>query len=151
MDKEKENIIKRYNEHAKFMADIAIAILAGNKDVLDVNGVKEIIALYLLIPYITTSQLETPGEGYIVPKITENFSDTISLKNLRDAICHSFVTTEEKLNDGSRHGDYLILDDRASYNRTEHEKLTTKSGITSIRIDYTHKRLEEIFKQIINT
>lgn len=151
MDKEKENRIKRYNEHAKFMADIAVAVLAGNKDVLDVNGVKEIIALYLLIPYITTSQLETPGEGYIVPKITENFSDTISLKNLRDAICHSFVTTEEKLNDGSGHGDYLILDDRASYNRTEHEKLITKSGTTSIKIDYTHKRLEEIFKQIIDT
>ena len=52
MDKEKEDIIKRYNEHAKFVADIAIEVLAGNKNVLDVNGVKEIIALYLFIPYI---------------------------------------------------------------------------------------------------
>ena len=43
----------KYNSHAKFLADIAIAILNGNKLVLDVNGVKEIIALYLLIPYIT--------------------------------------------------------------------------------------------------
>lgn len=150
MDKEKEDIIKRYNEHAKFMADIAIEVLAGNKNVLDVNGVKEIIALYLFIPYITSSQLEIPGEGYIVPKITENFFETITIRNLRDAICHSFVTTEEKINDGSGHGDYLILDDRAIYNRNEHEKLTKKSGATSIKIDYTHKKLEEFFKQIID-
>ena len=151
MDNVKEDIIKRYNEHAKFMADNAVEVLAGNKNVFDVNGVKEIIALYLLIPYITPSQLKTPGEGYIVPKITDNFSEAITLRNLRDAICHSFVTTEEKLNDGSGHGDYLILDDRAFYNRMEHEKLTTNSGTTKIRIDYTHKRLEEIFKQIIDT
>ncbi|HIT22697.1 MAG TPA: hypothetical protein IAB56_07020 [Candidatus Scybalousia intestinigallinarum] len=151
MNKEKENIIKKYNEHAKFMADIAIAVLAGNKSVLEVNGVKEIIALYLLIPYITSDQLETPGEEYIVPKITENFSETITIRNLRNAICHSFVTTEEKSNDGSGHGDYLILDDRAIYNRNVHEKLTKKSGATCIGIDYTHKKLEEFFKQIIDT
>lgn len=100
------------------MADIAGAVLAAIKDVLDVDGVKEIITLYL----ITTSQLKTPGKGYIVPKITENFSEAITLKNLRDAICHSCVKTEEKLNAWSGHDDYLILDDRASYNRTEYEK-----------------------------
>lgn len=44
---------EKYNSHAKLLADVALNILNGNKDVLDVNGIKEIIALYLLIPYIT--------------------------------------------------------------------------------------------------
>ena len=144
---------KNYNSHAKFMADIALAILGGNKNVLDVNGVKEIISLYLLIPYIDKGkdgQLETPGPNYVVPKVTGNFCDDIKLENLRDALCHSFITTQENKNDGTIHGKYLILDDRAKYNRKEHDKLTCKSGTVCIDTNYSHKKLVELFNEIIN-
>lgn len=46
------------------MAEIAVAVLNWNKSVLDVNWVKEIIALYLLIPYITPDTLVTPWDEY---------------------------------------------------------------------------------------
>ena len=144
---------KNYNSHAKFMADIALAILEGNKDVLDVNGVKEIISLYLLIPYIykgPSGQLQTPGPNYIVPKVRGNFCDDITLENLRDALCHSFITTEEDKNDGTMHGKYLILDDRAKYSRKEHDKLSSKLGTTCIDTNYSHRKLVELFNEIIN-
>ena len=38
--------IQNYSEHAKFLADIALAILNGNKSALDVNGVKKLL-LYI--------------------------------------------------------------------------------------------------------
>lgn len=53
-----EKQVKNYNEHALFLADIAKAVLGGNRNVLDVNGVKEIIALYLMIPYMSSSTLD---------------------------------------------------------------------------------------------
>ena len=40
----------QYNNHSTILADIALAILNGNKDALDINGTKEIVALYLMIP-----------------------------------------------------------------------------------------------------
>lgn len=53
-----EKQVKNYNEHALFLADIAKAVLGGNRNVLDVNGVKEIIALYWMIPYMSYSTLD---------------------------------------------------------------------------------------------
>ena len=114
--------IEKFNSHAKFLADVALAILKGNKYVLDVNGVKEIIALYLLIPYITDSTLETPDEYCKIPKLEGNFIDNITLENLRNTIAHSFVTVEEMKNDGSEHGKYLIFDDRIVEDKKEHSK-----------------------------
>ncbi len=100
-----EERIANYNDHAKFMADIAMSILNGNKRVLDVNGVKEIIALYLLIPYMTPDKLTTPDEKCVIPNVSGNFCGDISLEDLRNAICHSFVTVEEDAL--SKRGNYL--------------------------------------------
>ena len=141
---------EKYNSHAKFMAEIAVAVLNWNKNVLDVNWVKEIIALYLLIPYITPDTLVTPWEDFVLPKLEGAFSDTVSLKNLRDSICHMFVTAEEKTNDWSGHGDYLIFDDRIFHDRCIHDKLWDISKTWNISINYVHQRLLELYNEILN-
>ena len=145
-----EERIANYNDHAKFMADIAINILNGKKGVLDVNGVKEIIALYLLIPYITPDKLTTPDEKCIIPNISGDFCNGVSFEDLRNAICHSFVTAEENQNDGTIHGKRLIIDDRALFhNRKSHADLGTHSTAANIMIEYAHKRLVELFTEIL--
>ena len=145
-----EHSIAQYNSHAKFLADIAKAILDGRKAVLDVNGVKEIIALYLLIPYITPDTLMTPDEKCIIPKLSGSFSDDITLEDLRNTICHSFVTVEADKGNGSVHGKTLILDDRVFYhNRKDHIELGVHSSACRIPIDYTHKRLDELFNEVL--
>ena len=141
--------IENYNEHARFLADIAVAILKGKSEVLEINGVKEIIALYLLIPYITPETLETPDDYCKIPKIEGLFCDDINLKDLRHALCHSFVTVEEDKNDGSIHGKRLILDDRALYdNRRSHIELGKHSSTANILIEYANRRLIELFDEI---
>ena len=45
------------------MAEIALNILQGNKNTLDATGAKEIIALYLMIPYMTKSRLDAPRQN----------------------------------------------------------------------------------------
>lgn len=147
MEKEQNEKANKYNEHAKFLADIALAVLDGNKSVLDVNGVKEIIALYLLVPYITHDSLPTPGPDYVIPKIDECFYNDITYRNLRDSICHSFVTIEEDKNDGSPHGKNLIFDDRITCPRTRHckEPHSTAYGIPK---SIVHDKLIEVFRLI---
>lgn len=138
-----------YNSHAKFLADIAIAVLKGNPEILRVNGVKEIIALYLLIPYITPVQLSTPGDDFHIPQISGEFLDGIDLRDLRDSICHSFVTIEEDQDDGTTHGKYLVFDDRVVNNRKEHEKQGIHSTAYCIHRDIVHRRLEELFQRVL--
>lgn len=134
------------------MADTALNILNGNKRVLEVNGVKEIIALYLLIPYMTPDKLTTPDEKCVIPNISGDFCDGISLEDLRNAICHSFVTVEEDKNDGTIHGKRLIVDDRASFHsRKSHADRGIHSTATNIMIDDAHNRLVELFTEILNT
>jgi hypothetical protein len=141
--------IENYNSHAKLLADIALAILHGNKNVLDINGIKEIIALYLLIPYITPNTLTTPSVECKIPKIEGLFYNDIKLEDLRNSLCHSFVTVEEDVNDGSVHGKRLILDDRALYsNRNNHEKLGYHSSAVNVPIEYAHDKLVELFNKI---
>ena len=149
-DRMTEERIANYNDHAKFLADTAKEILRGNKAVLDVKGVKEILALYLLIPYITPDTLMTPDEKCVIPKLNGDFSDDITLEDLRNTICHSFVTVEEDNGDGSIHGNTLILDDRVIYhNRKTHAGLGAHSSAYRIPIDYTHKRLTELFGEVL--
>ena len=131
----------QYNSHAKFMAEIAENVLLGNKNVLDTIGAKEIIGLYLMIPYATKVSLVLPDEKCVIPKITDDFCEHISISNLRDAICHSFVTAEESGN--------LILDDRAFHDRSSHDKLEDKTYCVNIPAKYVNKRLLGIFEEIL--
>ena len=143
-----EERINNYNDHATHMADIALRILAGDEKILRVNGVKELIALYLLIPYMTPDTLTTPDERCVIPKVDGDFCG-ISREDLRNAICHSFVTFEEDHNDGTIHGKRLIVDDRVEYhNRRDHAALGVHSTAHNIMIEDAHERLVELFKAI---
>lgn len=142
--------ISNYNSHAVFLADIAQAIINGNKNVLDVNGVKEIISLYLLIPYMTESSLQTPNEKCIIPKLSGDFMPGIPFAELRNTISHSFVTTEEDVDDGSMHGKYLIFDDRLKTDRKEHSKKGYHGNCESILIEAVHTRIKEMIEEILN-
>ncbi len=132
--------VQNYNEHATFMADIAKAVLEGNKNVLDVNGVKEIIVLYLLIPYMSENTLQTPGEKYVIPHIRGAFVEDIQFEELRNTICHSFVTVEENTGDGY-HGKNLIFDDRIITDKKIHSKKGNHGEAYFINIETISKRL----------
>src|SRR5665647_3527822 len=104
-----------FREHSIFLSEIAQNILNGNDNVLSIPGVREIIALYLLIPYTTYDQLDT-GMPSKMPQLdlSQEFMDGVNLRNLRDAICHSFVTVEESSKDKLGR---IIIDDRSQINR----------------------------------
>lgn len=145
----KQEQIDNYNSHAKFMADIAKAILNGNQEILDINGVKEIIALYLMLPYMTPTSLDSPDDKCFIPKVTGDFCQGVTIKNLRDSLGHSFVTVESDNNDGTTHGKVLVIDDRAMKNKNEHDALGKHSTATFIPINFAHRRLLELLDEIL--
>ena len=147
---ELENIIS-YNNHAVTMAQIAVNLLEG-KNPLNVRGVRELLALYLLVPYITNKRLDVPAANYNVPHLDmktvltkvrfKNGSlSEVTLDNLRNALCHSFVALTEK-------GD-LILDDRASLDRKTHDSLSDKGFCNRLEIGKTRHKLLALHKSIL--
>lgn len=152
VDKEMEDATS-YNEHTIFMSRIATEILRGNVKILNKKGVKEIIAMYLLIPYITNKQLDKPDEDYYnIPKLdlnsnfakVYNIDGTLSdmtLDRMRNAICHSFVSLTE-------HGD-LLLDDRASLDSKVHSKLSDKGFCNRLELDKSNKKLLQLHENVI--
>ena len=155
MDKKELDSVIKYNGHAIFMSEIALAILNNNKSILDVKGVKELIATYLLIPYITRDQLDTPSVNNNIPQldINEVFQKAmdengnicdITLDNLRNSICHSFLTVEDRDNG------YIVIDDRAIYSdRKSHANLTKKSLCQKIDIKSAETKLKELHSRVI--
>ncbi len=139
-----------FREHSIFLSEIAQNILDGNDTILSTEGVREIIALYLLIPYITKDQLET-GMPSKMPKIdlSEEFLNGVKLENLRNAISHSFVTVEQS--NPNKLG-RIIVDDRAQMNsRGEHNNLTVKTKVVTFEIKPTHEKLKELHLKVINS
>lgn len=156
MNKEELENILSYNNHATTMSQIAVNLLMGENP-LEVKGVRELLAMYLLIPYITNSQLDTPDENYNIPKLDVNtvftkvqFKDgrlsNMTLDRLRNALCHSFVALTDK-------GD-LMLDDRASCDRKTHDSMTDKGFCNRLVLEKTRERLltlhEIVVRQQIN-
>lgn len=152
MNKEELENILSYNNHAVTMSQIAVSLLLGENP-LNMKGVRELLAVYLLIPYITNSQLDKPDEHYNIPKLdikslftkVINKDGTLSemtLDGLRNAICHSFVALTEK-------GD-LLLDDRASFaTRKAHDALDDKGFCNRLELDKTRNKLLLLHKQIL--
>lgn len=136
-------------EHSIFLSEIAKNILDGNDNFLSIPGVREIIALYLLIPYTTHDQLNA-GMPSKTPQLdlSEEFIKGINLRNLRDAICHSFVSVEEssifKLG-------RIIIDDRAEMNRKKHNEQEIKTKGVFVNIPQAHKKLNELNIKVINS
>ena len=151
MNKEELEDIISYNNHATTMAQIAVSLLEG-KNPLSIKGVKELLALYLLIPYITHSQLAKPGAFYNIPKLDINAKFTkvlfkdgslseITLDKLRNALCHSFVSLTTK-------GD-LLLDDRASLDRKTHDSLADNGFCNRLEVSKLHSKLLALHKDIL--
>ena len=147
---ELENITS-YNNHAITMSNIAISLLMGDNP-LNIKGVRELLAMYLLVPYITKSQLETPSENYNIPKLDINslFTKVINkdgtmsemtLDGIRNTICHSFMALTDK-------GD-LMLDDRASLDRKAHDELEDKGFCNRLELAKTRSKLLSLHKQVI--
>lgn len=151
-DTEIENALS-YNEHAIFMSRIGIELLNGNIDVLNAKGVKEIIAMYLLIPYITKNQLDKPDENYYnIPKLDinsiftkvynkDNTLSEMTLDGIRNAICHSFVSLTE-------HGD-LLFDDRASCDKKAHSAMIDKGFCNRLELEKTSQKLLSLHMDVI--
>ncbi|MBR6722698.1 hypothetical protein IKL64_04520 [bacterium] len=151
MDREELENILSYNCHATTMSQIAVNLLMGENP-LNVKGIRELIAMYMLIPYITNSQLDTPNECYKIPKLDINkvftkvqFKDgslsDMTLGRLRDALCHSFVALTDK-------GD-LMLDDRASCDRKTHDSMTDKGFCNRLVLDKTRQKLLSLHNEIL--
>ena len=151
MDREELENILDYNNKAVIMPQIAIMLLNGNNP-LNIRGVREILAMYLLVPYITNSQLDKPDELYNIPKLDINslFTKVIykdgslkemTLDRLRNAICHSFIALTEK-------GD-LLLDDRASCDRKTHDGLDDKGFCNRLELEKTRNKLLTLHKQVL--
>ena len=138
-----------FKEHSIFLSEIARYILNGNDKVLSIPGVREIIALYLLIPYTTYDQLDA-GMPSKMPKLdlSEEFMDGVNLRNLRDAICHSFVTVEESSKDKLGR---IIIDDRSQLNRKTHNKQVIKTKGVFVEIWRAHEKLKELHEKVINS
>jgi len=161
---------KRFNEHATFLSEIAVDLLNCNDICLHKTGVREIIALYLLIPYISKSQLKTPGENYVVPQlqITDVFTDVIkckngnikpedlknddlkipmTLENLRNTICHSAVFAQENSEKTRRE---LVIDCRSLYDKKpEHDTKGHHSDNVLVPVAIAHERLKELHNEVI--
>jgi len=138
-----------FQEHSILLSEIALCILNGKDIVLSIPGIREIVALYLLVPYITNDQLET-GMSSKMPNLDLNheFVNGVSLKNLRDAICHSFVSVEESSKDQQGR---IIIDDRSEMNRNKHHNQTVKSKAVSIDIKHAHLKLKVLHEMVINS
>lgn len=151
MDREELENILSYNCHSTTMSQIAVSLLMGENP-LNVRGIRELLAMYMLIPYITNSQLDTPNESYKIPKLDINkvftkvqFKDgslsNMTLGRLRDALCHSFVALTDK-------GD-LMLDDRASCDRKTHDSMTDKGFCNRLVLDKTRQKLLSLHSEIL--
>ncbi len=100
---------------------------------------------------MTHDKLLTPDEKCIIPNISGDFCPNVSLEDLRNVICHSFVTVEADDKDSAVYGKRLILDDRALYHsRKSHSDQVIHSIAANIVIDDAHKRLIELFTEIQN-
>lgn len=99
-----------------------------------------------MIPYITNDQLDA-GMPSKMPKlnINDEFLGGISLRNLRDTICHSFVTVDESTSE--RFG-RIIIDDRAFMNRSAHNGLHEKTKNINLEVTAVNRRLIELHNQV---
>ena len=150
INEELENILS-FNNHAVTMSRIAVSLLSGGNPLI-FRGVRELLAMYLLIPYITNKNLDTPDKNHKIPKLDINslFTKVINkdgsysemtLEHLRNAICHSFMALTDK-------GD-LLLDDRASCDRKTHDAMIDKGFCNRLELDKTREKLLSLHKKVI--
>ena len=140
--------LKKVDDNIKCLAKIAKAIYDCNDSVLNVKGVREIIVLYLLIPYMTRDKLQS-ANGYTIPSISNNDMCGLSIKDLRDSLCHSFVFNCLKDNNNPLNDDYIAFDDRVLMSRSEHNEKGEHNDFYLIPIDIIDAKIEEYLYSIL--
>ena len=154
--------------HNYYMAEIADCIINDKIPLKDGGhilfssdaeyqvGVKEIVGLYLLIPYLNNANNQLTYDGnYEQIRIFDDdyvaFQDIkgkeIKIKDLRDTICHSFVSCDAP--EGK--DPCIVFDDRVVMSRSEHDKKTgTADGNHCILVKNQDVLffLKEAFKKI---
>ena len=157
--------------HNLYMAEIADCIINDgvplsdnatimfSKDAYYQHGVREIIGLYLLIPYINNEKNQLQYDEYhrqlsVYDDKTVAFKSTdgadITIKNLRDTICHSFVSCD-LLEDGQE--PVIVFDDRIVMPRSDHKKLeNSPDGTKCILVSCSDVRsfLKQAFREILS-
>lgn len=111
-----------------------VGLIMANEQAKYQVGVKEIIGLYLLIPFMNNEKNRLMYDGiHTQVSIFQDddiaFSDIngseIIIKNLRDTMCHSFVSCEVP----KEGGPYIVFNDRIIMSKSKHDKLAgTKDG-----------------------
>lgn len=161
---------KKHYIHNIYMAEIANLIINDqiplNEDakILYVNkslfqhGVKEIIGLYLLIPFINNEdqQLKYDEEHSQISIYSDDdiaFKDIkgreVRIRDLRDTICHSFVSCDLKVASEP----VIVFDDRLIKSRVEHDKLANTSNGSEcvfVKNDDVLEFLKKSFKLILS-
>lgn len=153
--------------HNIYMAEIANCIVDGripftddskllfSKNARYQEGVREIIGLYLLIPYINNDQnrLKYNKPHDQISILEDNYiafhsidGRAISIKNLRDTICHSFVSCDL----GAYNEPVIVFDDRAIQTRYEHELLENKDMCVLVKSNEVLKFLKKAYNEIFN-
>lgn len=156
--------------HNRYMAEIANCIISDKVPLIEgasiqfssnaqyQYGVREIIGLYLLIPYINSegNQLKYDGIHKQMSIYTDediafkdNHGNDVKVKDLRDTLCHSFVSCD--LQDGSN--PVIVFDDRAVLPREQHNRLAnTQNGAKCILVDneVVLTFLKKSFKMILD-
>lgn len=140
---------RNFEEHSIFLSEIATSILEGRNDILSTPGVREIIALYLLIPYITQDQLDA-GMPSKMPRLDlmEEFLNGVNLRNLRDTVCHSFLSVEEST---PQQTGRIIIDDRSQMDRNTHKAQKIKTLGIAVNVKQVHDRLITLHNKVINS
>jgi hypothetical protein len=80
--------------------------------------------------------------------LSEEFMDGVNLRNLRDTICHSFITVEESSKDKLGR---IIIDDRSQMNRKTHNEQVIKTKGVFVDILRAHEKLNELHDKVINS
>ena len=143
-----------------FMHEIANCIINdkfpgdGKSQVNYCAGVKEIIGLYLLIPYVRHAQLKYTQPMEQIKILNNNYvcfksvnGKQIKLKNLIDTICHSFVGCEIKDN-----SIYIVFDDRVLYNssvkhKASNEAVLVKNNEVINFLKVANEEIDKIWKK----
>lgn len=137
-----------------YLARMALKIINNDfEQIKNEKCAKEIVALYLLIPYITNNTLDGKlgDEGFKIPKISSGgfalFIDNkpLSQKNLRDTLCHSTIFPYIN-GDNSQ----IIFDDRITMSQTEHNHKSENQSIPkgiSLNSMVVH---DEVLKFLLN-
>lgn len=131
------------------MAEIAKEIMKQNFDFFNVDGIKELICLYLLLPYINPDSLkyDSNHKALTIYSDEEICFDNIKMRNLRNTLSHSFLGLELKDAHGWKENG-LVFDDRILFDSKEEHPCGT--GAKVYPVSQIRKFINDSIEKIFN-